>query len=284
MDVRIIEVPYHAGDDTHPSAGGPGDLVRSGAAEAVGAEHDVTVETVDRAETFRDSASSSASVNRRLSTSVRAASSDRRFPLVLAGSCTAAHGVVAGMDRSTTGVIWIDAHADFNTPDTTVSGFFPGMSLAVLAGDCYRDYYAALGGAPVAQEAIALFGVRELSPVAERERLERSAIHSVSWAGGVPTDDVGAILDDVAQRASDVYLHIDMDAFAPEIAPGVADDPVPGGLSFEDAERIIRGTAATLHITAATLATYNPLGDVEGRTRSLALRLLGVIGDCLAMP
>jgi arginase len=105
--------------------------------------------------------------------------------LLLAGSCTSSHGVLAGIEHARTGVVWIDAHADFNTPETTTTGFFPGMSLAVVTGHRYRNYFARIGDStPVAEGTTELFGMRDPSPAAERERLERSEIQVVEWQAG----------------------------------------------------------------------------------------------------
>ena len=173
MDISLIQVPYHAGDDRHPSSAGPGRLIEAGAVDLLISQgHDVGVERAARSGPFRDTASSSAAVNRHLASLVRTSLSAGRFPLVLAGSCVASHGVLGGFEHADCGAVWIDAHADFNTPETSASGFFPGMSLAVLTGHCYRDYWAQIGDrTPLAQDAIVMFGVRDVSPEAERERL-----------------------------------------------------------------------------------------------------------------
>jgi arginase len=193
----------------------------------------VTVERVSRKADFRDTASSSAEVNRGLASVVRAAVAEAQLPVVLAGSCNAALGVLAGFDHSRCGAVWVDAHADFNTPDSTASGFFAGMSAAILSGHCYRSYWGQIGdNTPLAEDAIAMFGVRDISPQAERERLERSAIGVVEWRDGEPVSDISGTLDDLARRVRSVYLHIDVDAFSPELAPGIADEPVPGGLTL----------------------------------------------------
>jgi hypothetical protein len=89
---------------------------------------------------------------------------------------------------------------------------------------------------------------------------------------------IGA-LDRLATRVDDIYLHVDFDAFAPDVAPGVADEPVPGGLSFDDAEAIVRATAERFQIKAATLATYTPALDEGDRTLGLGLRLIRLIAD-----
>ena len=181
MDVCLVEVPYHAGDDGHPSSSGAQHLIQAGAVELF-AERGlaIAVERASRKTAFRDTASSSAQVNRQLASIVRRAVASAQLPVVLAGSCNACLGVLAGFEHAHCGAVWLDAHADFNTPDSTESGFFAGMSAAVIAGHCYRHYWAQIGDStPLAEDAIAMFGVRDLSPDAERERLERSAVSVV---------------------------------------------------------------------------------------------------------
>lgn len=281
MDVCLVEVPFHAGDDAHPSSRGPRWLLEAGAAELFSERGvSVTVEHARRENAFRDTATSSAEVNTDLAGLVRGAVSSGRLPVVLAGSCNSALGVLGGFDHTGCGAIWLDAHADFNTPESTTSGFFAGMSLAVVTGHCYRDYWAQIGdNTPLAEGSIAMFGVRDVSPPAELERLERSAIRVVHWYEGRPDGDVGAILDDLARRTREVYLHVDLDAFAPELAPGVADEPVPGGLDLDQARTIIGATCDRFRLRAATLATYAPARDRDDATRGLALDLIALLAD-----
>jgi arginase family enzyme len=154
------------------------------------------------------------------------------------------------------------------------------MSLAVITGHCYRNYWAEIGtSTPIAEDAVVMFGVRDLSPEAERERLQASQITVVEWRSGKAQGDLVTPLDRLARRVTEVYLHIDLDGFDPALAPGVVDEPVPGGLSVEDAELIIRSTAERMRITAATLATYTPEADRDDRTLELALGLIDLIGE-----
>jgi arginase len=281
MDVCLVEVPFHVGDDGHPSSRGPRRLLEAGAAELF-AERGVavTVEGARRETAFRDTASSSAEVNRQLAALVRRAVANAELPVVLAGSCNACLGVLAGFGHERCGAVWLDAHADFNTPDSTASGFFAGMSAAIIVGHCYRGYWAQIGdNTPLAEDRIAMFGIRDLSPQAERERLQRSAIRVVEWHDGDPDRDVLVTLDDLARRVRDVYLHVDLDAFTPELAPGIADESVPGGLTLEQAKTIIRATAERFRIQAATLATYAPDRDRDERTLRLALSLIELLAD-----
>lgn len=279
LDICLIACPYHAGDDRLGSSKGPARLLEAGAAELIAARGaQVSVEHVQRDAAFRDTATAAASVNKQLAHVVGRTIEAGRLPVVLTGSCNSSLGVLGGFDHSACGAVWIDAHADFNTPETTVSGFFPGMSLAIVTGHCYADYWAEIGdNTPLAEPAVALLGVRDLSPEAERSRLEQSEIEVVPWRDGKPQRDVLAVLNTLAQRTRDVYLHLDFDAFAPEVAAGVTDDPVPGGLSLDDAETIIRATAERFRVRAATLATYNPDRDVDDRTLQLGLRIIELL-------
>jgi arginase len=283
IDVSLIEVPYHAGDDRHGSSQGPRRLVDAGAVKLLNARGaSVTVHRVERGEAFRDTAASASRVNKRLAELVRAATEAERLPLVLSGSCNSCMGVLAGFDHGRCGAVWIDAHADFNTPDTAASGFFPGMSLAVITGHCYANYWSQIGdNTPLAEENIVMYGVRDLWPEGERERLERSAITVVPWRDGKPEADVLAALDQLADRVDEIYLHIDFDGFAPEIAPGIVDEPAPGGLSGDDAAAIVRAVGDRFGIRAVTLATYTPDNDEDEKTLLLGLRLIDLIGQCV---
>jgi arginase len=281
LDICLIECPYHAGDERLASSKGPARLLERGAADLVAAcGVDVTVEQVDRGARFRDTATSSALVNKQLAAVVRRVTDAGRLPVVLTGSCNSSMGVLAGFEHARCGAVWLDAHADFNTPDTTESGFFAGMSMAVITGHCYASYWAKIGdNTPLDEGAIAMFGIRDLSPEAERERLERSAIEVVEWRDGQPQRDVPAVLDSVAQRVDDTYLHVDFDAFAPEVAPGISDEPVPGGLSLEDAEAIILATTERFRVRAATLATYTPDLDADDKTLRVGLHIIELLAE-----
>ncbi len=98
------------------------------------------------------------------------------------------------------------------------------------------------------------------------------------WHRGRPVGDLDAELDRLAGRVDEVYLHIDNDAFDPRTAPGVVDEPVPGGLSMSDMEHAVTAVAARLPIAAVTLATYTPHNDRDDRTLNAGLRVLQLLG------
>jgi arginase len=281
MRISLIEVPYLLGDERHGAAAGPERLVRGGAQRRLeAAGHDVVAERVARRSGPRagNGPAASEAVNVALAASVRAATAAGRFPLVLAGSCDAALGIVGGLEHARCGIVWIDAHADFNTPESSVSGFFPGMTLAVLLGDCHRELWERVGdSAPVSEAATVLVGVRELSPATERARLEASAIRAVPWRDGEPEGDVHAALAALAGTVDEVYLHVDLDGLDPSVAPGIVDEPVPGGLSLGQLEDVVRSVKGHFVVKAAAITTYNPERDENGRTLRAALRVAELV-------
>jgi arginase len=278
-------VPFMAGDATHPVSQAPDHYARGGAERllagmgVLAGSQRVDVRPLVR----QDVPSASAAVSQALRMAVRPAIAAGRLPVVLAGSCDAAIGVVAGWGRGRCGVVWIDAHADFNTPQSSASGFFPGMSLAIVTGHCHQQLWASLGGRPtVPEELVVLAGVRSLSPPAEARRLRDSAIHVVPWKQGRPQGDLVTALDELATQADEVYLHIDNDAFDPSTAPGIVDQPVPGGLSLTQMEDVIHALTTRLPITAATIATYTPANDQQDRTLTADLRIIELLGEYAA--
>ena len=283
-DVCAILVPYMAGDDRHTASRGPERLVSAGVAARLAGRGRVRVERVEREGAFRDTGSASLSVNRRLAASVRAAVAAGELPLVLAGSCDAALGVLAGIGPARCGAIWFDAHGDFNTPESTLSGFFPGMSLAIATGHCYRKLLAGMGGAaPFAEDTVLMIGVRDLD-AEEAERLAASGIDVVHWSNGEPQADVTAALDRLAGRVEDVYLHIDLDALDPSVASAIVDQPVPGGLSRGQLEMVLRGVVERFRVRAAAVTTYDPELDPDERTLRVVLQIAELLAGADARP
>jgi arginase len=278
MNVSVIYVPFMAGDADHPAAEGCRRYAQAGI-ERILARQGVTVVRQDLA----TRPATSKTVHQQICLAVRSAVSSTRLPIVLAGSCDAAIGVTAGLRGRRCGIVWIDAHADFNTPESSVSGFFPGMSLAVVTGHCHQDLWASLGDQPpIPEDRVVLAGVRSLSPPAEARRLEASAIQVIPWAHGNPQADIGSALDRLAERADEAYLHIDNDAYDPSTAPGIVDEPAPGGLSLAQMEQLVRATTSRLPLAAATIATYTPANDQHDRTLFANLQLTELLADYAA--
>jgi arginase len=126
-------------------------------------------------------------VDRALAAAVDGALADGARPVVLAGNCHSCLGTLAGL-AADVGIVWLDAHGDFNTPETSPSGYFDGMALAVAAGLAHDDLRARIGARAVPGEHILLAGVRDLDP-GERDNLKRAGVQVVA---GDAWRDVGA--------------------------------------------------------------------------------------------
>lgn len=278
--VCLIQVPYMIGYEGHGASKGPKRFIEAGAARVLNEKGvDASVDLVERGKAFLDSVNGSLAVNRKLADAVHRAVEGDRFPLVLAGSCDATIGIMAGLRSERCGVVWFDAHGDFNTPETTLTGFFGGLPLAVLVGDCYKEYREKISNQPPVDEAaVLMLGVRDLDPL-ERTRLDESEVAVVEWKDGEAQWDVSAALDALAQKVDEVYVHIDLDALDPKVAPGFVDWMAPGGMSLEQVVDAVKAVASRFRIRAASVATYNPEYDRDDRALRAGMRLIELLAS-----
>lgn len=275
MFVQLIEVPYDSGHWGARMGRGPGALLAGGAAERLRAEgHAVETERVTRAAAFPTEVATGFEVCRRLAEQVRAAAWHSRLPLVLSGNCLASLGALAGMGGEEVGIVWLDAHADYHTPETTPSGFLDGMALAVATGRCWREMAGSLPGfRAVRPEHALLVGARDLD-AAEPGLLQEAGVRWVP-PGGVP-DGVLVALDALRERVGRVYLHLDLDVLEP--AEGRANGYAsPGGLPRAALLEVVRAVGDRFAIGAASLSAYDPAVDTDSRAREVALLLLEAV-------
>lgn len=278
MRLRLIRVPYDLGSRGLRMGAGPEKL--AAAADRLRARGvEVTDAPVEAAPGLRDEIGSTFALHRAVAAEVGGALAEGAFPLVLSGRCSSAIGAVAAAGAGTA-LAWFDGHGDFNTPETTVSGFLDGMALATVLGRCWAAMAAGLGGfAPVAEERVVLVGARDLDR-AEAEYLERSRVRLLrpTKARG---DDLGGVLDALAGRVERIYLHVDLDVHDP--AEGSANGfAAPGGLTADEVQRVVREAAARVPIAAASVTAYDPAFDTDGRMLETGLRLMELIAELAA--
>ena len=270
MYIQLIEVPFDSGHWGVRMGRGPGAIVDGGLPGHLLANgHAVERERVQPVTRFPTEIATGFAVVAAVGRAVRAACWRNRFPFVLMGNCLGSIGVVAGLGAPETGVIWLDAHADFNTPDSSRSGFLDGMALATLTGRCWTAALAQLPGfRPVAAENVILVGARDLN-AAEEPQLAEAGVARV--AAGRVLDDLPAALDSLLSRVGRVYLHLDLDVLDPTVgrANGFA---APGGLTLEDLLAAIRMVREHAPVAAAGLSAYDPEYDPSGTIRAAASR------------
>ena len=160
MRVNIIQVPYDSGRRGERQGSGPARFFEAGLVDALKSDvHDLSTHGVDTPSDYPTEISTAFELNRALSRRVRAAVKENRFPLVLSGNCNACIGTLGGLASPKPGVIWFDAHGEFNTPETTLSGFLDGMPLAMATCRCWQALLKTVPGfEPVPDECIVLVG------------------------------------------------------------------------------------------------------------------------------
>lgn len=268
MEIRLLLVPYDSGQRNVRMGAGPEHLRASGLPEHLAARgHEVDVQSIEPASlNWRAEVQTSFELMRAVAEQVRAARGAGRFPLILSGNCLAAVGAIAGLGAGA-GVLWIDAHGDFNTPQTTMSGFLDGMTLATATGRCWGELARSIEGfEPVPDNAVVMFGVRDLDP-GESQTLARSGI--VRFAVDASPNDIAPVLESLGRRIDKFYLHLDLDAIDPAVgrANGYA---ARGGFSAADLEALLGLIADRLPIEAMTIASYDPAYDTEGNVQKIA--------------
>jgi arginase len=198
-------------------------------------------------------------------------------PLVLGGDHSVAIGSIGGLAAAygSGGVLWLDAHGDLNTPETSPTGNVHGMVLAAvlgLGGATFES--AALPTPAIDPERVALVGVRSLDE-GERARVRELGAKVFTMSD---VDRLGverAIRESLAHVAGPGYVHVslDMDVVDPEVAPGVG-TPVRGGLSYREAHLALELVAESGLVSSLDVVEVNPIFDRQNETAALAVELV----------
>lgn len=317
----IIGVPFGLGGRTHGAAGGPAALRKAHLTARLQALNvpvhdtgDIAVAGMDGADNMDGADHRPASPDRppaandmpehvathmpahlpqvratceRLRDTVDHVLAHGHMPVVLGGDHSIAIGTISALSRhharrgSHIGVVWLDAHGDANTPETSPTGNIHGMPLAVSLG-LGPPALRAVGGPQRMIEGArtALVGLREADP-GERDILRHAGVNVFDM------DDIREHgMDQVMARAIDrilsipdtagIHVSIDMDCVDPALAPGVG-TPVPGGLSSQQAHQAMRLLAATGKLVSVELVEVDPTAAPGNRTAELAVDLLAAL-------
>jgi arginase len=212
----------------------------------------------------------------RVAALVRQAVESEMTPFVLGGDHSVAVGSIGGLAGALGpgGVLWVDAHGDLNTPDTSPSGNVHGMVLAAvlgLAGEMFASHAWPLPS--VQADRVALVGVRSLD-AGERERVKELGVKVFTMSD---VDRLGVercVRESLTHIAGPGFVHVslDMDAVDPDVAPGVG-TPVRGGLSYREAHLALELVAESGLLTSLDVVEVNPIFDSQNETGKLAVEL-----------
>jgi arginase len=191
-----------------------------------------------------------------------------------AGSVGAASDVAASRGKQI-GLIWIDAHGDMNTPETTTSGNVHGMPLAALLGQEPHELAQIGGRMPkVRAQKTVLVGVRNLDDL-EKQQIRDAGVHLFTMKD-IDRDGIAVVMKRaiaIAGRATaGIHVSVDLDVCDPTIAPGVG-TPVKGGLDYREAHLALEMVADSGRLSSLDLVEVNPILDAQNQTAMLATEL-----------
>jgi len=205
----------------------------------------------------------------------RLAVEEGQTPIFIGGDHTLAIGSIGGCThREPAGLIWIDAHGDFNTPQTTLTNNIHGMTLAVLMGDGYPELVdIGRPGPKLVAGDVVMIGLRDLDP-GERVRVNESGI-TVYTMRDIDERGIGTITREALERLEHrerLHVSLDMDVLDPLAGPGVG-TLSPGGITYREAQLLMELIADSGRCSALDIVEINPIFDHHNQTARLAVEL-----------
>jgi arginase len=275
IPLDLIVVPWDVErSDTGP-ARAPGELATRGFPRRLRATgREVREITIDSVPEGAAKPAVVAEIGRGIARAVALGRAQERFPLVLSGGCLAAVGVVAGLQSlggkiAEPGILWIDAHGDFNTPESSPSGYWDGMALAAVCGMSLPELRAAVGLQPLAIDRSIHLAGRAFDP------LETANIRE----HGLECFPVSRLASPEARErirhragAGGYYLHVDLDGLDPRDAPAVG-FPEPDGARLDDLLTALDGLPPPAAMTLSALSFDRANEEEAERTIAACLRL-----------
>jgi arginase len=255
---QILQIPYDSGRKNFRMGNGPAHIAKQLVDSKAVSTETIAVEErpFELGTTFQ--------ILRSLRDKVKQSISTDRLPILLAGGCLNSLGSLSAIGPDSSALIWCDAHADFNTPETTPSGFIDGMALAAITGRCWRTLTATVPGfRPLPEKNVVLMGARDLD-LQERIALLKSEI---TWLTpeSIRRDGVEEALGQaLPQLPERVYFHIDLDVLDRAEAC-VNEYSSSGGLTVSELLHIIRFVGSNRGIVGASITAYDPTVDRDSR-------------------
>lgn len=285
MHISVITLPFNAQGKGKGGAAGPEALVRSGLLGEVSRQgHSVVVNAVEMSAAEESAYGGWQRVglaNGHLADLVAEARQQGRFVVGLLSDCNGVLGMLGGLQQSDhpawprrVGLVWIDAHGDYNTPETSPSGMLGGMPVAVAAGKALTRLRKASKIAVALQTPdIIMAGLRDLDPP-ERELILGDGLITFSEDDLINiSPELQAGIARLCQREDIVYVHVDLDILDPGVAPA-AGLPTKGGLTGEQLGNVLAWLLAQPKVAALAMVSYRAADDTDGKTMQQVQRAL----------
>ncbi|MDP4025599.1 arginase [Methylobacterium sp. NEAU 140] len=283
--IALIGAPVEVGTSEPGSLMGPAALRTAGLARTLADLGHAVTDRGDVAPDVPAGARGFAAVTawtRALSRAVAAALDAGELPVALGGDHSLSLGTVDGVLRHCTrngqplAVLWLDAHADFNTPETSPSGNVHGMPLAALCGEPgFSDLFAEPAPPPLDPARVHLFGLRSIDAgeraLVSARRVGVTDMRTIDEFGVVAP--LRRVLERVAGEGAHLHVSLDVDFLDPAIAPGVG-TTVPGGATFREAHLIMEMLHDSGLVRSLDVVELNPFLDERGRSARVLVELV----------
>jgi arginase len=278
MKLSLIKIPYDSGQFNKRMGCGPMHLTDEGLVNWLSSRgHEVKLFDVHLSDKFMSEVEASIYIQNQVKKIVDLTTKDGFLPIILAGNCNyAAFGTICSLQVLSTGILWFDAHGDFNTPETSNSGFFDGMALSIITGNSWRGLSKSMVDfKSVPEEQVVLIGARELDEE-EKILLERSKILRINIEDiRNKSEEIinNSIFHLLSKRVEYIYLHIDLDVLD-ELDLKANQYPVPNGLKLAELIKILSYVKGIFKIGAVSFTAYDPSCDLQNRANNVIHSLL----------
>jgi arginase len=257
MSYICIGVPYWIGERQDVSA--------VDAIKQTGIASEFNAEWVDVEPDFSKHDDPVVAVNRALADVIQA--NVQHTPLIFAADCVSAVGALKGLEQKRPAILWYDAHGDFNTADTTISGFLGGMPLAAIVGRGNEALMHGVGLSPYPEDAVILTDARDLDP-AERELLQSSKVNHLT--------DVNQLLN-VSFPTAPLYIHFDTDVVNTDEMPAMS-YPAAGGPSMDEVLQTLHFVKERSEVAGVLFSLWNHTKDGAKMSLDNTLRVVRTLG------
>jgi len=274
MKIFLLSVPYDSGYHKQRLGEGALLLAKTLFGKLLQTGHEVRTAEVQIDNSFPTEITASFQVIRQVANQVHEAKAKGEFPVILAGNCSTSVGTLAGLNNGS-GIVWFDCHGDFNTPETTVTGYFDGMSLSMATGHCWKHLTSAVPGFhPVPEARVVLVGSRDFDDL-EVKNLSPSAINLITPS--MIKENSASVYECFVEMEA-VYLHVDLDVLDPHFVKANRYS-MEGGLTPDELLRTLATVKNKYRISAVALTAYDPSMDDEKKIPGLVNNILEVITD-----
>ena len=239
----------------------------------------VAVQRIDPTRSWHPEIEGAFEIQRGISHHVRTGLEREEFPLLLSGNCNATLGVLAALRSQPrrAGLVWFDAHADFNTPETTKTGFLDGQGLAMIVGRCWTQVTRSVPGfCPTPERDVILIGARDIGTL-EGQALQESKITWLPPSAARNSDQLTAAVTALSQSVDTVHVHIDLDVHDPDSVAPANSYAALCGMHASEVLTAVDAIATHIPISSATVASYDPAHDKDGRMQQTALTLVNAL-------